>query len=645
MKSVGLLVVAIIIVAGAISAQSQIQPNLENGYKPYGSYQGTELDTTNLMNGNLTLHIPMPFHYPQRGGKLDVEYFMLSNAKAWTAILNQAQNVYQWTPTGDANPAFTNNFNIEVHRTHILITGGSGNSEGVSDYFVKTPDHSTHLLTAGNSMRTKDATGWHFQIQDTQNNIPQIGILTDSNGNQFYINGFSGNMGQPVCENNTAGSTCTYQWDESGGTGSITDVNGNVFAQTDTMGRGLPLATGSATDLGNCASGSVSAEWQNYLGPNGTTQAIKVCWSNIAINTQFNNGAREGGGQAQQISTIVLPDETKWNFSYDSYGNISFVGLPMGGSISYSWTTVALTTCGGNSDITNVSRAVSGRTIVDGQGNTAQWTYHWGNAANNILTNWVTDPAGNDTVHTFTALDGACAFFETATLSYQGTKDTGTLLKRVDTTYQYLNQSVGIPLSIQTTLYPSGKVSLMTKSYDPGPGDGLGFGLVTTEKEFDWGSGAHGPQLRETDTSYQWQSDSRYLSAYLLNLTSAVIVKDGNGNRVAETDYSYDESTYLQPYSGALPQGTHRPAPNAAPVRGNQTTVSRWLNTSSTPVTSHTNWYDTGEAYQTKDPMAHTTTYSYDSAYAGAYSTRLVMPSASVSAGLTITNWPADQLH
>jgi hypothetical protein len=61
MKSVRLLVLAIIIVAGAISVQSQIQPNLENGYKPYGSYQGTEIDTTNLMNGNLTLHIPMPF--------------------------------------------------------------------------------------------------------------------------------------------------------------------------------------------------------------------------------------------------------------------------------------------------------------------------------------------------------------------------------------------------------------------------------------------------------------------------------------------------------------------------------------------------------------------------------------------------------
>ena len=35
-------------------------------------------------------------------------------------------------------------------------------------------------------------------------------------------------------------------------------------------------------------------------------------------------------------------------------------------------------------------------------------------------------------------------------------------------------------------------------------------------------------------------------------------------------------------------------------------------------VSSHTNWYDTGEAQQSIDPLGHITTYSYDPAYAWA---------------------------
>jgi len=175
-----------------------------------------------------------------------------------------------------------------------------------------------------------------------------------------------------------------------------------------------------------------------------------------------------------------------------------------------------------------------------------------------------------------------------------------------------------VPTSIQTTVYPSGKVSLVTKSYDTGPGSGRPiFGNVTTEKEYDWGQGAPGPLLRETDTTYEWQVNSAYLAAHMLDLPASVVTKDGNGNLMAETDYTYDESTYLTS-SGITTQ--HVAAPSS--VRGNLTTVSKWLNTSSSPVVTHTNWYDTGEVYQTIDPLGHTTTHSYDPYYAGAYSTK-----------------------
>jgi hypothetical protein len=42
-------------------------PNLEDGFKNYGSYDSSHLDRVNLMNGNLMLHVPVLPAYPQRG--------------------------------------------------------------------------------------------------------------------------------------------------------------------------------------------------------------------------------------------------------------------------------------------------------------------------------------------------------------------------------------------------------------------------------------------------------------------------------------------------------------------------------------------------------------------------------------------------
>ena len=78
-------------------------------------------------------------------------------------------------------------------------------------------------------------------------------------------------------------------------------------------------------------------------------------------------------------------------------------------------------------------------------------------------------------------------------------------------------------------------------------------------------------------------------------------------NCLTETDYAYDESGYL---TAANITTQHVAAPWS--VRGNPTTTSHWLSTGSTSISSHTNWYDTGEPYQKMDPLGHTTTFSYD---------------------------------
>lgn len=57
-------------------ASAQVDPNLEQGLKLYGSYQGGDLDLVNVQNGHLTFRAPF-YSLPQRGGKLNLSFSIL----------------------------------------------------------------------------------------------------------------------------------------------------------------------------------------------------------------------------------------------------------------------------------------------------------------------------------------------------------------------------------------------------------------------------------------------------------------------------------------------------------------------------------------------------------------------------------------
>src|SRR5205807_5582325 len=244
---------------------------------------------------------------------------------------------------------------------------------------------------------------------------------------------------------------------------------------TDTLGRLYSTAAtfSPTTDLSGCVSASSlssPATITTYPGPNGTVNPVKTCFALVNVHTNFGvSGTREwpiqsGGSQTLVPVTIILPDGTKWIFSYDSYGNVTSVGLPLGGTVTYQWATVAFPNVG----LTPVSRVVMQRTITDNLGHSGIWNYRWmtqqSNPAqlNGTYSNVVTDPNGNDTVHVFTNTLGG--FYETSSLSYQGLSANGQLLKRVDTTYSVtgvggasLQPGITVlPTSIRTTLGPGG---------------------------------------------------------------------------------------------------------------------------------------------------------------------------------------------
>ena len=56
----------IVLILSACMAAAQTQPGLDNGFKPYGSYDGSNLDSISLMDGNFLLHAPVETDVPQR---------------------------------------------------------------------------------------------------------------------------------------------------------------------------------------------------------------------------------------------------------------------------------------------------------------------------------------------------------------------------------------------------------------------------------------------------------------------------------------------------------------------------------------------------------------------------------------------------
>ncbi|MGB9491234.1 MAG: RHS repeat-associated core domain-containing protein [Terriglobales bacterium] len=359
------------------------------------------------------------------------------------------------------------------------------------------------------------------------------------------------------------------------------------------------------------------------------------------------------------LQTVVLPNGTAWNFQYstDGYGDLTQITLPTGGTISYTWTGGGMFDCNGANP---APRVVATRSVSpsNGAGQPPTWIYTWlGNPT-------VVDPLGNDTVYTYTTF-GQCQNYIASTSYYQGST---TLLKTVSTSYHSDPSPFGpsfgeyvmnvVPTQTKTSWYANGATmtSQTSKTYDynntgfqftvpggySGTYNGL-YGKVTNESDYDYGGGGNpGSVLRETNTFYEWQSSSNYLNNNMLNLVYSTQITDANNNQKAYTWYGYDEGTLTTAPNVSQNLDSY---PWTGSLRGNQTSVHRWLDgstasTNNCPIsvsngylTSYTGYYNTGEVYEATeacgsalgDPL-HTTTYLYSSAFQGAYLTQATNP-------------------
>ena len=317
-----------------------------------------------------------------------------------------------------------------------------------------------------------------------------------------------------------------------------------------------------------------------------------------------------------------------------NYATLSQITLPSGGTISYTYQ-YGLGVQGQNG-----GRWVKTRTVNANDGSGPHtWTYSY-NSGNTV----VSDPLGNDVVHTFTNFaNTGVALYETTTQYWQGSSKSGgggTVLKTVNTTYSYSTSSRNAPVTnvvptAVSTVWPNKQTTTVNKGYDSGfsyhdfensPNTGI-YGRQTSETVIDY----TGLTLRTTNTGYVWQSPhpnySSYLNNNLIDLTYSIQVNDGGGAQRAYSYYGYDEA-------GLQSSGIAEQKVAGESYPGNATTVRRWLNGSTTATTncnvsvsngylvSNKVYYDTGEVQKSADPCTYPTTYEYSSAYYGAFVTK-----------------------
>jgi hypothetical protein len=146
-------------------------------------------------------------------------------------------------------------------------------------------------------------------------------------------------------------------------------------------------------------------------------------------------------------------------------------------------------------------------------------------------------------------------------------------------------------------------VTQVVNVWDHTTGSGYTYGNLLEKQEYAYGSGAPGPLLRKTDYTYLAFNNSQYLALNILDRVASVTVYDGSGNQVSQTTYGYDETS---PVASGI--STNHLSLPAGTLRGNQTSVCRWLNTTGGTLCTHTTFYDTGMPYQVTDPRNNVTT-------------------------------------
>lgn len=413
---------AIIVVLGAIFLlpAPTLAQNYEQGIIGHQTYDSDGIGSVNLSNGNLVLNISL-LSYKQRGTLPDYVLSLFANGKNWSRHYypqsGGTASYYQWVGSGSTgvqlvdspsyyqtitdypNQGVTNNLDCVLDECESRWIGDS--TGAVHDIapitgsaILRSPDSSGLMTPGWGSNTVVDRKGNQY-VSSCVNQSQQVYYVQDPSGNRITYNTPSGQC--------------------SGG--NPTDWATSI---TDSIGRQIPRFTSHQL------SQPVGCYTKNYPAWNGATAPLKVCTAQYTTTSDFNDpNVREGAFLFTGISSVELPDHSKWQFGYSSWGELNSITLPTGAVISYVWDTPVTANC---AFPCSTGRSVKSRTLTLGS-SSYTWQYSYASdPLNDADITTVKDPLNNYSVHTF----GLQSMYDTNVKYYDSNN---TLLKTVDTRY------------------------------------------------------------------------------------------------------------------------------------------------------------------------------------------------------------------
>jgi YD repeat-containing protein len=449
-----------------------------------------------------------------------------------------------------------------------------------------------------------------------------------------------------------------FEMEDRNGNLVYLNYSGNgVFNYTDTMGREILSSSGFGSGTTTVQSSKFSNHYTVQWGTASYDYTV-----NYTLDTQDSSGCSYTysyngynvppsltlQGSVPAIQSISLPNGQSYTFTYDStYGRISKITYPSGAYVRYVWgmrpniNVLSYTgdysggggyTCvvyGSEPVITDRYVSPDGVTETEHQQFTYTTPYPTGTAS---TTRVDTDLTTSQVVRTVTYdyTPGARDFVPDESNQYGSpifnessvTYSSGSSTPKIVSKTWYNNDPR--ELASQITALDGSNVSETDYCYNS-------FYEVTTKQEFDYtGAGNStcnntspiGVLKQETDTSFasfgQWVGQhpwDGWNGQWIIDRPSSVITKDGSGNRAAETDYTYGNSTsqitatsHDDTYYGS--DGTLN--------RGNLVSMTEQcfpncLNP--TPTTAFT-YDDTGQVLTQTDPNENLTHYAYADSFA-----------------------------
>jgi RHS repeat-associated protein len=626
---------------------AQVNDGTQIGYPPFGTFSGSDFDQVAFQNGNLHISIPIQ-SLPQRNGKTYSLHYVY-DIPSWTLIGNYADspprwNVYPSQSYALANWRLVSNEGWSVGYQHNTVTCNNQGWNVINDVVVTDPEGTMHPVL----------------VQLAQSGTPTTcaanvtaGLTTDGTG--VLVSGSWTPPAQPTFTVTLKDGTKTAALS------SWEDNNGNLQATNSDMLERNPLSVSNVgsqtytTPLGQTLQNEPQYTLWTYTDSNGTSRSFMVNYTAIDISTHFcselNTDCTDYSSAFLVPSSLTLPNSSgTYTFGWENAdaGELWSVGLPTGGSISYTYvvgpTTVTqyadpqecVSSDGaeGCTQIESDREVVHTRSVFDGT-STNKWTYSISIGGS------VTDPVGNTETHTYALIDlggpGCPSYCSTSSYEteVQYSDSNSNLLRTIQKTYtgDLMGAGANLPYNVgnvrlisETTILPNGLQKQTQTDYEVISSSNIASNTSynttwlnpTAQREYDWGNGAPSTTpLRQTTSTYLHDPSSggNYAQYLSRNIADKVLIKtvlDGSGNQIAKTTNEcdiYNHPNQAMQASNAVQHDSNYST--SFVYRGNVTAVEKWLNTTGVNLTTTIQYDDAGNVLSTIDPLGNETTMSY----------------------------------